>query len=61
MGKPAEQCTVVFALIAAEPEMNGCVCGGGGCYFSPPPLTSCRIRNNLCKDDSALFSRFLRG
>ncbi len=36
---------------------------GGGCSTTPPPPThttlTSRFRNNQCKDDSALFSRFL--
>jgi hypothetical protein len=45
MEELGEQCTVVFALIVTEPASY--------CVFS-------RFRNNLCKDDSALFSRLLR-
>ncbi len=58
--EPGEQCTVVFALIVTEPA-GECMCvGGGGCYIYPPsPLLYSRLRNNLWKDDSALFSRFL--
>ncbi len=33
-------------------------CYGTGYWVTPPPPIS-RFRNNLCKDDSALFSRFL--
>ncbi len=33
------------------------VCRGEGVALSPPPTL--QFRNNLCKDDSALFSRFL--
>jgi hypothetical protein len=54
---PGEQCTVVFALIVTEPASE-CVCKGGGA--TPPPPTS-RFLNILCKDDSAMFSRFLHG
>jgi hypothetical protein len=32
--------------------------GGGGCFTPSPPL---RFRNNLCKDDGALFSRSFHG
>ncbi len=35
------------------------VCGGGRGSI-PPPHTS-RYSNNLCKDDSALFPKFLHG
>jgi hypothetical protein len=56
-----EQFTVVFALIVAEPARE-CVCVGeveGGVLLHPPPPPPpiSRSRNNLCKDDSALFSR----
>jgi hypothetical protein len=39
-----------------------CLCVGGrvACFIPPPPLTN-RFCNNLCKDDSALFSRSLHG
>ncbi len=47
MEESGEQRTVVFALIVAEPASELCVCS--------------RFHNNLCKDDSALFSRFLHG
>jgi hypothetical protein len=50
MEEPGEQCTVVFAFAV-------CV-WGGGCY--PPPPTR-RFLTYLCKDDRALFSRFLHG
>jgi hypothetical protein len=51
MEQPGEQFNV-FALIVMEPPSD-CVCmGGGRCYF----LSTNRFRNNLCKDDSALFS-----
>ncbi len=65
-----EQCTVVFALSVTE-SSSECVCvmcvcnvyvceGGGGA--TPPSLPAIsQFRNNLCKDDSALFSRFLHG
>ncbi len=64
MEEPGEQSTVVFALIEPEPASE-CVCvcmegvEGGG-LLHPLPLIS-RFRNNLCKDDRALFSRFLHG
>ncbi len=45
MEEPGDQCTVVFALTVTGPAT------GGG---DPPP--SSQFRNNLCKDDSALFS-----
>ncbi len=61
MEEPEEQDTVVFALIVTEPASE-CVCGGGGggLHYTHPPTTS-HFRNNSCKDDSALFSRFLHG
>jgi hypothetical protein len=49
MEVPGEQCTVVFLT---EPATE-CVC-------NPTPHTR-RFHNNLCKDDSALFSRFFHG
>jgi hypothetical protein len=50
-----EQSTVVFALIVTEPASKYVyVKGGGG---AATPLS--RFRNNLCKDDSGFFSRFL--
>ncbi len=69
MEEPGEQCTVVFALIVTEPASE-CVCrgGGGGGWGAappppppPPPPPTRRFRNNLWKDDSALFFRFLHG
>jgi hypothetical protein len=47
MDESGEQSTVVFAIIITEPAIVS-VCGAGS-------------RDNLCKDDSALFSRFLHG
>jgi hypothetical protein len=35
--------------------------GGGEGLPHPPPTPLSRFHNNLCKDDSALFSRFLLG
>jgi hypothetical protein len=57
-----EQSTVVFALIVTEPASE-CVCveWGGGVALSPPPRHANRFYNSFCKDDSALFSRFLHG
>jgi hypothetical protein len=48
MEEPGKQCTVVFALTVTEPA-SGC---------SP---TSRPASEYLCKDDYALFSRFLYG
>ncbi len=48
-----EQCAVVFALIFTEPASDY-VCVEVVGVAAP-------FRNNLCKDDSALFSRFLHG
>ncbi len=60
MEEPGEQYTVVFALIYTGPASEcECMVGGGG--VSPPPSPTSRIRNNLYKDDIALFSRFLHG
>ncbi len=64
--EPREQCTVVFALIVTDPASE-CVClclwtgcrEGGGATTPPCLPPTSRFRNNLCKDDSALFSRFL--
>jgi hypothetical protein len=55
-----KQCTVVFALIATE-LASECVWRGAGGLPQPPPPPTSRFRNNLCKDDSALFSRLLQG
>jgi hypothetical protein len=49
MEEPGEQCTVVFALTVTEPAGRW-----RGVWQQPPPPTS-RFRNNLCKDDSAVF------
>ncbi len=57
MEENGEQCTVVFALFVKEPASEF-VCVAGGCYTSPLPPASLFL-NNLCKDDSAPFSRFL--
>ncbi len=48
-------------LIVTEWAVAVCVCGVGGVAWSPPPTqpSASRFRNNLCKDDSALFSRSL--
>jgi hypothetical protein len=54
MDESGEQCTIVFALIVAQPASE-CVCRGGG------GATPSRFRNNFCKDDSALFFIFLHG
>ncbi len=59
MEEPGEQCTVVFALIVTEQATEGVFREGGGLLQPSPPPPSTRFRNNLCKDDSALFSRFL--
>ncbi len=53
MEEPGEQCTVVFALIVLEPASESVYVG------LLHPLPTSRFRNNLCKDDSGLFSRFL--
>jgi hypothetical protein len=59
MEEPGEHCTVVFALIVTE-LAGECVGVGVGSFLTPPPPhTTSRFRNTLCKDDSALFSRFL--
>jgi hypothetical protein len=52
MEEPGEQCTVVFALIVTE-----LASGGGGAATTSPPTSQFRFHS--CKDDSALFSRFL--
>jgi hypothetical protein len=52
--EPVEQWTVVFALIVTKPASQ-CVWGDA----TPPPPPTSRFCNNLCKSDSALFSRFL--
>jgi hypothetical protein len=49
MEESGEQCTVVFVLTVMEQAIE-CVC-----VEAPPPPS--RFRNNLGKDDSALFSR----
>ncbi len=59
MEEPGEQWTVVFALIVTEPA-SGCVCLCVEGVQRGGPANS-RFRNNLYKDDSALFSRFLHG
>ncbi len=47
-----------FHGIATKPASECVFMGGGGCYTPlPPPIG--QFRNNSCKDDSALFSRFL--
>jgi hypothetical protein len=51
MEEPGEQCTVVFALIVTEPASEA----WEGCYN---PTLLLALRNNIFKDDSALFSRF---
>jgi hypothetical protein len=51
-----EQCSVVFALNVTDPASSVSV--GEGCYTDPFPAS--RFRNNFCKDDSGLFSRFLQ-
>jgi hypothetical protein len=56
MEEPGELCIVVFAFIVTKPA-NECVCGGGGGVGVAAP--SSRFHYNLCKDDSASFSRFL--
>jgi hypothetical protein len=56
MEESGEQCTVVFAYFVKE-----LVSVGVG-VMHPPPTHKHSLsgsRNNLCKDDSALFSRFL--
>jgi hypothetical protein len=52
MEESGEQGTVVFALIVTEPASES-VC------MWPHLNPSSRFYNNLCKDDTALFSRFL--
>ncbi len=37
-----------------------CVVGVGVATPCPPSPPICQFRNNLCNDDSALFSRFVR-
>ncbi len=57
MEESGEKCTVVFVLIVTEPASERvCVEEEGGCY-----TPASWFHNNLCKDDSALFSRFLHG
>ncbi len=57
MEEPGEQRTVVIALIVTELASESvCVCVEGGCHT---PLPTSPFRNNLCKDDRALLSRFL--
>jgi hypothetical protein len=59
MEETGEQCTVVFALIVLEPASDClCVWGEGDIVINTPTP---RVRNNLCKGDSTLFSRFLYG
>jgi len=58
MEEPGEQWTVVFALIVTE-MASECVCEGWILPL-PRPHTSW-FRNNLGKDDIALFPRFLHG
>ncbi len=48
MEETGEQCIVVFELIVTPPPPT-----------HTPIRNRNRFRNNLCKDDSALFSRFL--
>jgi hypothetical protein len=60
MPESGEQSRVVFALIVTEPASE-CVCVEGGMVASALPPPTSMFRNNLFKDDSALFSRFLRG
>jgi hypothetical protein len=60
MPKSGEQSSVVFALIVMEPASEY-VCGGRREFASALPPPTSMFRNNLFKDDSALFSRFLRG
>jgi hypothetical protein len=65
MEEHGKQCTVVFAVNFYGTGYWECVWrgwwGGGRLLHPPPFLPHCRFRNNLCKDDSALFSRFLHG
>ncbi len=58
MEEPGELCAVVFVLIVMEPASER-VCVGEGRRVVIPSATW--FWNNLCKDDSALFSRFLHG
>ncbi len=59
MEESGEQDTLVFAFFVTElaTEFWMFVCAGGMLYRPPPPTS--RFRNNLCTDDSELFSRFL--
>ncbi len=53
MEESGEQCIVVFAFVVTEPASE-CVC------VATQPTTR-SLRNNQCKDDSALLSRFRHG
>jgi hypothetical protein len=55
MEEPGEHCTVVFALIVKNRLVSVCVGEGGIAVAGSVTIY------NLCKDDSALFSRFLHG
>ncbi len=57
MEETGEQCTVVFALIVMEPASD-CLCVWGDFVINTPTT---RVRNNLCKGDSTLFSRCIYG
>ncbi len=56
MEESGEQCTVVFAFIVTELAREY-VEKEVRVIALPPPPTS-QLRNNLCKDDNALLSRF---
>jgi hypothetical protein len=61
MEEPGEQCIVVFSLSITEPASEFVCVWRGWDVATPPPPLLVDFRNSLCKDDIALFSRFLQG
>jgi hypothetical protein len=60
MEEPGEQCTVVFPFVVTEPASE-CDSVWRRGALPPSPVAGCVTIYYLCKDDSGLFPRFLRG